>query len=208
MPADDDIGFRELFGQLYFVLKAHVGEQNQNVTLLAQVSIIAGCFKRRAELECLYLIGMSIRHAVVTNLDQPEYADADSVAFKDVIGLQIQRLLRGAFDVGTDKGKFGEIQAVAQRFHSTVELMVAERGEIEAEAVHELNHRGSGVLTAVHIGAAGAVVTGRQKQQIRVLGSFCFQAACQLRQVVHIGVHVVDAQDGDLCCQGIAQHGQ
>ena len=61
------------------------------------------------------------------------------------------------------------------------------------------------MVAAVYIGAAGAVIAGREQEQLRGFCPLLFHAGGQTCYAINIGVHIVDAEDGNLLGKGRAE---
>ena len=208
VPADDGVCLREHLCQLHIIFKSQVAKYDEHITEGAEVLVVCGRFKGRRKLQPLALVGVRIGNPCLTDLYQPQHTDAYAVALENFVGLHVDALSISGKYIGADKIKLGRVHIVAESGGAGVELMVTEGGKVESHMVHQSNHGDTGAVAVVHVRIACAAVARSQEEQARVIQPLLLHAGSQPGHAVDVGVHIIDAQNGDLLAEGGAQKGK
>src|SRR5665647_3291892 len=70
---------RHGFSQLYILFKSNMGKCNKNITAVSQPQVFRCSFKRRPKGKSFDIVGMAVRDAILTKLQQPQKSNSKSV---------------------------------------------------------------------------------------------------------------------------------
>ena len=141
VSAEDGVHLGELLGHGAVVLIAQVGEQEDGVAVFQRVEILGQHVGEGDEMRAAGVFRVEVGQTVFAQLDAPDDANLQAIAFEDHVGLHVghlQAVVEG--DVGAHEGELGPGEHVAQGQHTGIPLVVAEGGEVEADGVHQLIH--------------------------------------------------------------------
>ena len=177
------------------VVDADVREQYNHIALFTQPAILLDRLLDWREPESLDLVGVGIGCASHAQLHDPDDAHTDTIDIKDLIGARVDAPLRLRPDVATQITEVRQADELPQILRSTIKLVVAKRGCIETDLVHERDHGIGRNLVHVINRLAGAVVTRREHEQRRVLNSHTVDNSSQLWHALNVGMHVIGRDD-------------
>ena len=198
MAADDDVHPGKLLGDLHVGFIADVGKEDDHVAGVAQPLVLLDGLEDGLEAEALDVVRMGVRRHAVVDLNGTDKAHLDAVHVEDLRGAGIDAEFGCGIQVGTDVVEAGHVHQLAQTLGAGVEFMVAHGGGVEADHVHQDDHRVGRDLIDVVQRVAGAVVAGGEDEQRRVLRPQAVGDGRQLGEVLDLRVHVVAGEDVEL----------
>ena len=141
VPSDDEVSLGEDLGQLDVRLITVVSKQDQYVAAVTQPLVLRRHVVGIAEGDAPHSVRMSVRNAVAIDLYEPEDAEADAIAFEELVWLDVQPERIVGIHVGAYVAEVGEVDQLAKAVELGVELMISDGREVEADAVHQRHHR-------------------------------------------------------------------
>ena len=89
VSTDDEVSLGEDLGQLYVRLIAVVSKQDQYVAAVTQPFVFRRHVVGIAEGDAPHGVRVSVRNAVAIDLYEPEDAEADAIAFEELVWLNV-----------------------------------------------------------------------------------------------------------------------
>src|SRR5450830_883060 len=144
MPSDDHVdtpGRIQQARKLLVVLKADVGQQDRQVDIIILVVVAYfpdfGCCLLQCDKRRQYVVGFQHVHDLLR--DDPDEQDVEAVDVLHHIRLEQALVVLGDVEVGVDDGEIGNLLQEQEVWQSIIELVVAQRGDVRRQVVHDLD---------------------------------------------------------------------
>ncbi len=191
VTADHQIVGRRLGEQVAVVRGAHVRDEHQQVAVAGQRLVAPRRAQRIGESQPREAVGMARGASLALEIGHHAHeSDPHPVLLHDDTGRRLRHGRRVAPQVGAHHGKLRESEHVAQHGVSGIEFVVAQRGRVVAQAVHQFEHRPA-ILRQIDVGVARPAVA-RIDQEDHVGGIAAgLHRRGELREALDAGVDVV-----------------
>ena len=190
VSADNQVVFRGFVGQFPVVFRTDVCQRHQHLTTVAQVFVLLerphGIRKTQPLEDGVVAVRMVVVPVIGHRSDESELLP---FTIENDIGFQLRNRRVLADHVGADHRETAITDRFGQRLLPHVELVVAERGHVVPQLVHQLQH-GTPSFGLVHIGVACPAVAGidqDHRRRVPTLGN----GRRQLRKILDLGMYIV-----------------
>ena len=206
MAADHQVEQPRPAEQFLVAVVAHVGDEHQHVHPAPQLFGPADRLGLRiGKLQPGEARGIARRMArplVVRH--RTDESDLHAAAFDDRRSRQLREGAGVAQYVGADDLEIHAVDHPSQKRLPVVEFVVAERGHVVAEPVHQLDDRLARHGGLIDIGVARPAVAGIDQQRIGDRIAARLDGGGQAGEMLDLGVHVVRGQHDDRALAGSA----